>query len=102
MYYPGFYQELDEHSIAEDIRQEGFDPIRVVDPPGTVYATHEHPETKLLAFLQGTMDVTVGAKRYHCQPGDKLLIPGKTPHAAVVGNEGCVFFWSERLLSENP
>lgn len=43
------------------------------------------------------MDVTVVGKIYHCKPGDKMIIPGNTVHEAVVGSDGCVFYWSERI-----
>lgn len=54
----------------------------------TVYPPHTHPETTLLAFVEGRMDVTVGREVYRCSPGDRLLIPGNVEHAAVVGPEG--------------
>ena len=98
IYQPKFYQDLDETKIIKDVVKEGFDPIKLSDPPGSIYHPHTHPETKLLAFLKGSMEVKAGGKEYHCQPGDKLIIPGKVKHSAVVGKQGCTFFWSERLM----
>lgn len=97
MYQEGCYRTLDRESIAQAVRKEGFDPIFIHDPPGRVYAPHRHPQTKLLVFLAGSMEVRVEGKAYPCKPGDKLIIPGNVEHSAVVGREGCRFFWSERL-----
>lgn len=98
MYTKNFYQSLNEEEIEKQIRQEGFEPMKFHDRPGFIYTPHQHPETKLLAFLDGNMEVKVGEENFSCRTGDKLLIPGNTPHSAVVGPDGCVFFWSEKMM----
>jgi len=98
MYDPKYYQDLSVAQIAQKVRDEGFDPIRIADPPGSVYSPHTHPETKLLAFLDGAMTVTVRGETFRCSPGGKLLIPGNVEHSATAGPEGCVYFWSEKLV----
>lgn len=98
MYQARFYKTTDREQIAEEVRQEGFDPVYISDPPGRVYDPHRHPETKLLVFLQGSMEVKVKGQKFDCRPGDKLIIPGNIEHSAVAGPEGCAFFWSEKLL----
>jgi quercetin dioxygenase-like cupin family protein len=98
MFERAYYEGLQTAEIAEKVRDEGFDPLRISDPPGAVYPPHTHPETKLLAFLQGTMQVTVRGETFSCAAGDKLLIPGNVEHSALVGPEGCVYFWSEKLI----
>lgn len=97
MYQGNFYKTIDKDKIAEEVRKEGFDPVCITDPPGRVYPPHRHPETKLLVFLQGTMEVEVKGQKFDCKPGDKLVIPGNVEHSAVVGPEGCAFYWSEKL-----
>ena len=97
VYQANFYKTIDRERIAEEIEREGFDPVRITDPPGRVYASHRHPETKLLVFLEGTMEVIAGGQKFACKPGDKLIIPGNAEHSAVAGPKGCVFFWSEKL-----
>ena len=98
MYRANFYKDLTPAQINQKVVEEGFTPIRIVDPPGQVYPPHQHAETKLLAFLEGAMDVTVQGKQYACKAGDKLLIPGNIEHSAVVRSSGCVYFWSEIML----
>ena len=97
IYQPKFYIHWDYETIAADIRKEGFDPIYITDSPGTIYSPHQHPETKLLAFLEGDMEVRVGRQVYPCGIGDKLVIPGHVEHSAIAGSRGCSFFWSEKL-----
>jgi quercetin dioxygenase-like cupin family protein len=98
MYQPKYYEGLSQEKIVEDIKSLGFEPKLFSDPPGKIYAQHEHPTTKLLAFLSGSMKVTVWEDTYDCGPGDKILIPGSAEHSAIVGDEGCTFFWAERLF----
>lgn len=97
MHEPEFYKGLSVAEISNKVIDEGFDPIRISDPPGHVYPPHSHAETKLLAFLQGGMQVTVNGQSYRCQAGDKLMIPGNVEHSAIVGSGGCVYFWSEKI-----
>ncbi len=97
MHQPNYYKEIDETAIANEVRNEGFDPICIHDGPGRIYSPHHHPETKLLVFLEGEMTVKVGQKSYQCRRGDRFVIPGNVEHTAVVGPQGCVFLWSEKL-----
>src|SRR5687767_2379526 len=99
MYYTSkAFANLDAEAMAKHISSEGFDPILIHDRPGYVYPQHHHPEAKLLVFLEGSMQVTVEGQIYECVPGDKVFIPGNTLHSAIVGNDGCTFFWSEKML----
>jgi len=98
MYFKNFYKDLTEEQIRQDIEKEGFNPIKIEDSPNFEYPKHQHKETKLLAFLKGGMCVTVNGKHYVCRSGDKLLIPGNTPHSAFVEDQGCTFFWAEKIV----
>lgn len=98
MYYQNFYGDQTQEEIAASISAEGFDPLHFTNNPGDSYPPHRHPETKLLAFLKGSMDVTVGGVIYHCEPGDKMIIDSNVQHSALVGSDGCEFYWSEKLL----
>lgn len=98
MYDRGFYEGMSVAQIRQKVTEEGFDPLRIADRPGFEYPPHQHAETKLLAFLQGGMTVHVEGQVFHCRAGDRLLIPGDAIHSAVVDSDGCVYFWSEKLL----
>src|SRR3989344_6712480 len=98
MYYSDFYNNMNLDEIQKNITNEGFNPISFSNKPGDVYRSHSHPETKLLAFLEGSMDVIVDGKKFSCKKGDKLIILGNIVHSAVVGDQGCRFFWSQKLI----
>jgi len=51
----------------------------------------------LLAILSGSMEVRVAGETYRCLPGDQVVIPGNVEHAALVGPDGCRFYWSEQM-----
>jgi len=91
-----FYPVIEEKKIMEDIKREGFNPLRFSNALGFVYYSHRHQETKLLVFLEGSMEVKVEEETYQCGSGDKLIIPGNMEHSAIVGSGGCVFFWAEK------
>ena len=98
MYKKGHYLGKSETEIQNLVQEEGFSPIKISDSPGFVYPSHNHPETKLLAILSGSMTAKVGEEEYFLNPGDQILIPGKLTHSAVVGRGGCTFFWSEKMI----
>jgi quercetin dioxygenase-like cupin family protein len=95
-YDPQAFTSVDAASVHAAVEREGWAPLLIHDPPGAVYPPHQHPEAKLLVFLRGSMEVKVGGAVYRCLPGDKLIIPGGVEHAALVGPDGCIFFWSEQ------
>lgn len=98
MYFKNFYKNLGESEVKKKIKEEGFEPVKIVNSPGDIYSQHSHPETKLLAILKGSMVVKVEEQTYMLKSGDKLVIPSEMTHSAVVGEEGCTFFWAEKLL----
>ena len=91
------FAAADSAAIRKAVEHDGWDTVVVVDAPGTNYAEHEHVKSKLLVFLHGSMIVETDGLRFHCEPGDQLVIPGSMRHAAWVGDEGCTFFWSEQV-----
>ena len=98
MFFKNFYQDKSDQEILAEIKKEGFDPLKITNEPGYIYSAHKHPETKVLAFLKGSMKVTVNQRTYLCRPFDKLIVPGDTVHQALVGDKGCTFFWAEKVL----
>ncbi len=97
VYERGAFRETSPEEVRATVSQEGWEPLLVRDAPGAIYPEHEHVEDKLLVFLEGSMMVETGGKTYHCEPGDRLVIPGSQRHAAWVGSEGCAFLWSEQI-----
>lgn len=99
MFYKRFIEKkLPQEEIIQMIKKEGFNPLLISDSPGYVYPKHKHPETKLLVCINGSMKIVVDNEIFNFEPGDKLIIPGNTYHSAKVGENGCDFFWSEKLM----
>jgi mannose-6-phosphate isomerase-like protein (cupin superfamily) len=94
----GFYKNLNQPSIALQISELGFFPLEIENKAGDEYEKHEHPETKLLAILDGSMTIYVDNQEYVCEKSDLIVIPGRTTHSATVGPEGCVFYWAEKII----
>lgn len=94
---PGVYWRLDEPTILRLLQSEGWDPVLVRDEPGHVYPPHRHEAAKALAILHGGMEVKVDGTLYRLVAGDRLCIRSGQEHMAVVGPDGCLFFWSERV-----
>jgi quercetin dioxygenase-like cupin family protein len=57
--------------------------------PHDRYAAHDHPYRKILYCLDGSIDFAVADGRtIQMRAGDKLVIPPRTSHSAVVGPDG--------------
>ena len=91
--------QLDRHSgatpdpkqIDAHIRAEARDVYGWSNGPGDRYEQHAHAYTKLLYCTQGSIDFVLGDGRtLTLRPGDRMVLPAATPHAARVGLEGCV------------
>jgi len=96
-FFKGKFIGRTEQEIAQAVRREGFDPLLFHNTAGERYVPHEHPETKVLAFLEGSMELRVGDETLCCVAGDELMVPGNITHSAIAEPEGCRFYWSEFL-----
>jgi quercetin dioxygenase-like cupin family protein len=80
----------DPAAIEDSLRGEARDVYGWSNAPGDTYGEHEHGYTKLLYCTRGSIDFLIfGGERVAMRPGDRLVLPPHTPHAAVVGPEGC-------------
>ncbi|MDQ4034445.1 MAG: AraC family ligand binding domain-containing protein [Chloroflexota bacterium] len=73
------------------LRDAGVQPTAWSNGPGDRYAAHEHRTTKLLICAVGSITFLVGPQERAVElgPGDGLVLPAGTRHAAVVGPAGC-------------
>ena len=95
LHEPKAYQNMSEDQIRVEMGKHGYDPKRVEEPAGAVYEPHKNPTDLLLVFLQGSSEVRVGDKTFHCEAGDRLQIPGSVEHSAKVGQDGVVYLLTE-------
>jgi len=97
VYESNIHADLAPRIVLDRLRRDGWEPIPISEPAGYLYPPHSHAATKLLAILSGSMEVRLAGETYQCLPGDQVVIPGGVEHAALVGPDGCRFFWSEQM-----
>jgi quercetin dioxygenase-like cupin family protein len=80
----------DPGALEAALRQEARDVYGWSNAPGDTYAEHEHAYTKVLYCTRGSIDFILDhGRRVPMRPGDRLVLPPRTRHSALVGPEGC-------------
>jgi quercetin dioxygenase-like cupin family protein len=81
----------DPASVERRLRAEGTEPYAWSNGPGDRYAGHAHAYTKLLMCAAGSITFLIGEEGtpLELRPGEGLVLPAGTEHAAVVGPAGC-------------
>lgn len=80
----------DAGDIEKHLRAEARDVYGWSNGPGDRYPEHAHSYHKLLYCTHGSITFTLGDGRtLTLRPGDRMLLPSGTRHAALVGPEGC-------------
>ncbi len=81
---------MTERELAQRLRDEGLDPGAWGNGPGDTYGAHEHAFDKVLVCASGSIEFGLPAtgERVTLAVGDRLHLPARTRHAAVVGPSG--------------
>jgi quercetin dioxygenase-like cupin family protein len=80
----------DATAVEKRLRGEARDAYGWSNGPGDRYAEHAHTYDKLLYCTRGSIDFILGDGRtLTLRPGDRMLLPAGTRHAALVGPAGC-------------
>jgi len=77
-----------EDEIAARMRAEGLSPHGWGNGPGDTYGWHEHGYEKVLYCVRGQIVFHTASGDIRLGPGDKMVLPPHTAHAATVGAEG--------------
>ncbi len=77
-----------EDEIVALLRAEGLAPHGWENAPGDRYGWHEHGYEKVLYCVRGGIVFHTAGGDADLRPGDRLVLPPHTPHAATVGAEG--------------
>jgi mannose-6-phosphate isomerase-like protein (cupin superfamily) len=77
-----------EDQIAARMRAEGLSPHGWGNGPGDTCGWHEHGYEKVLYYVRGQIVFCTPGGDIELGPGDKLVLPPHTAHAATVGAEG--------------
>ena len=83
---------LTEAQLQDQLTSEGLHPSRWTNTARFVYGVHDHPYGKVLVVVSGSITFTIdgGKQVVGMRPGDRLTLPPRTPHSAIVGDEGVV------------
>jgi quercetin dioxygenase-like cupin family protein len=79
---------MGETEIIELMRADGLAPHGWGNAPGDTYGWHEHNYEKVLYCVRGRIVFHTSSGDADLGPGDRLVLPPHTPHAATVGAEG--------------
>ena len=79
-----------EAALLEQFSREGLKPYSWSNGPGDIYQPHSHSYHKVLYCLRGSIIFRVlpEGTDYELRAGDRLDLPPRTEHAAIVGREG--------------
>ena len=80
----------DAGAIEAALRREARDVYGWSNAAADTSGEHEHGYAKLLFCVRGSIDFLLSdGSRVAMRPGDRLVLPPRTRHAAVVGPDGC-------------
>ena len=59
--------------------------------PGDRYGAHDHGYEKVLYCVDGSIDFVLegSGETIALHAGDRIVLPARTVHSAVVGHQGC-------------
>ncbi len=88
---------MDGHKINQIVTRwesQGFTCEIWKSLPGKGWSHPGHEADELFVLLEGEMEVSIGAKKYHLQVGEEFLVPAKEPHTTVnMGGNTNRFYW---------
>jgi quercetin dioxygenase-like cupin family protein len=76
--------------LRERLIGEGLDPGAWSNDPGDRYGAHDHAYDKVIVVTAGSITFGLAGDRADLAAGDRLELPARTTHDAVVGPDGVV------------
>jgi len=79
-----------EDQLRQRLEAQGLRPYAWSNGPGYVYGVHQHPYTKVLYCVRGSIRFTLpdSGSVVDLEPGDLFVLDAGTPHGALVGEQG--------------
>ena len=89
--WPGSAPPTDA-ALRADLAAAGLDVFSWSDGPGATYTPHSHDHDETIVLVAGGMTFTIAGRDYTLgSPGDRLLLPAGTVHAARAGDVGAAY-----------
>lgn len=82
--------------LGRRLEDEGFEAMAWSDAAGATYPPHRHERDESLWLVRGELVVEVAGRRHALGPGDRLMLPAGTEHAAVAGRAGASYWIGRR------
>jgi quercetin dioxygenase-like cupin family protein len=85
-----------EDELRRRLCADGFDVTAWSDPPRRTYAPHSHDHDESLWCVRGAITFQIDGTDYPLGPGDRLMLPRGTTHAALAGPNGATYLIGEK------
>ena len=85
-----------ESRLRRHLEAEGFEVHVWRDPADRIYGEHHHECDESLWIVRGSMLLQIDGREYPLGPGDRLLLPARTPHRAMAGPDGASYLIGQR------
>ncbi len=85
-----------EPTLRRQLESEGFEVSTWRDPSDRCYELHTHPHDESLWVLRGHIVLRIAGDDYPLGPGDRLMLPRGTLHAAQAGPDGATYLIGQR------
>ena len=85
-----------ERALLQRLEAEGFEAFVWHDEPGADYQPHAHDHDESLWCVRGAITFRIAGSDYRLGPGDRLMLPRGTVHAAEAGADGATYLIGER------
>jgi len=81
-----------ETELRHILAEEGLDPYRWANAPHDIYAAHHHSYHKVIYVVRGSIafGLPEEGREMMLHAGDRLDLPARVVHNAIVGPEGVV------------
>ena len=85
-----------EADLRRRLVADGFAAMTWSDPPHRTYSPHSHDHDECLWCLRGSITFHIAGRDHRLDPGDRLMLPRGTVHAATAGTDGATYLIGER------
>jgi quercetin dioxygenase-like cupin family protein len=86
----------DPAALEAQLVREGFEVFSWSDSPGRHYVPHRHLHDESLCGVRGEIVFEIEGETYVLGPGDRLMLPRGTVHAATAGRAGATYLIGQR------
>lgn len=92
---------MNTEQIKNQLKTEGFPFVHEwTDEPNKVYKVHQHKDKVVLYILDGEVTFDFSGTKKVVSAGERIDVPPKTDHSAVVGPKGMEIIYAEMIAHD--